>query len=602
MTDSSMGRKAGRVCILILFVLLLVAFPAIVFDFYYDLNDDTLIKDIVSGAYMGTPSGYSVQLLFPLSWAIAVLYQVVPNTAWYGLFLCVCQFGAVVLIAIRLTALFQTTKARIIALLAELFIFYGLFLRELVIVQYSVTAGMCMMCAVFLIVTSQRQKQLANALLLVVLAFMIRTEVCLMLLPFVLCAGLFRWAAEEKIFTGANFRKYLSLLGCLLLCLLFVFSFDMLAYHADGWENFRDFFDARTKLYDFYELPDYGENKAFYDSVGLSKESYTLLENYNFALDESIDTWLLNSIAQYQETKLCHTFGLVSKNSVRQALWLYKERLLHHLAAADIAVAVAYGIYVGFCLLPAAKNKQLFAALRRIVPKIALVLVIRSVLWLYLYMMGRVLDRVTMPLLMTELACVAGLWLNDMRRLECGAYEPRKKGITAMTVYLLVIFLLASAFAVNYGRVCDEYEARARADKRWYAFMDYCRTNAKGYYVVDVYSATSYEGASYSEKMFQNVDNRYKNYDYCGGWLAKSPLARKKLADRGFRDMQSALLSGTNVFFVAAPERDMEWMETYYAKRGVSAQCRRVDEIRTDSGDVAFFVYDVWRGDNETGR
>ncbi|MDE7207125.1 MAG: hypothetical protein K2N90_08230, partial [Lachnospiraceae bacterium] len=331
MTDSRTDRKAGRVCvltaILIVFTLLLVAFPAIVFDFYYDLNDDTLIKDIVSGAYTGTPSGYSVQLLYPLAWLIAQLYKVVPNVAWYGLFLCVCQFGAIILIAIRLTAIFKTTKSRIMALLAVLFLFFGLFLRELVIVQYSVTAGMCMMCAIFLFITSDsRNKKGKNAipLLLVVLAFMIRTEVCLMLMPFVLYAGLFQWASEEKIFMGANFRKYLLLIGGVLLGMLAVFSLNMLAYHGNEWSSFRDFFDARTKLYDFYEIPGYEQNKEFYETVGLSRESYTLLENYNFALDESIDTWLLESMAEHQKGQLNNTFGFVSKNSVREALWLYK--------------------------------------------------------------------------------------------------------------------------------------------------------------------------------------------------------------------------------------------------------------------------------------
>lgn len=607
MMDSRTSRNAGRVCVLvvmlIVFTLLLVAFPAIVFDFYYDLNDDTLIKDIVSGAYTGTPSGYCVQLLYPLAWLIALLYKVVPNVAWYGLFLCVCQFGTIVLIAIRLITIFKTTKGRIMALFVELFLFFGLFLRELVIVQYSVTAGMCMMCAIFLFITSDSHSKKGKnviPLFLVVLAFMIRTEVCLMLMPFVLCAGLFQWASEDKIFTGANFRKYLLLIGCTLLGMLAVFSLDMLAYHGNEWSNFRDFFDARTKLYDFYDIPGYEQNKDFYETVGLSRESYTLLENYNFALDESIDTWLLESMAGYQKGQLSNTFGFVSKNSVREALWLYKDKLLKHLTAADLAVAAAYMMYVLFTLTTAAKNREFWRAFRRIVPKIALLLVIRSVLWLYLYMADRVLTRVTMPLLMTELACIIGFWLKDMQRLT-SSDNCKNKGVTATAVYLLVIFVLAAAFAVNFTHVNDEYEARAAADKRWYAFMDYCRQNAKSYYVMDVYSATSYEGASYSEKIFINVDNSYKNYDYCGGWMAKSPLARKKLADKGFRDMQSALLSTKGMYFVAEPNRDMQWMKAYYAKRGISVECRLVDEIRTDSDETAFVVYDIWRGDNETG-
>lgn len=591
MMDSRTSRKAGRVCVLIIFTLLLVAFPAIVFDFYYDLNDDTLIKDIVSGAYTGTPSGYCVQLLYPLAWLIALLYKVVPNVAWYGLFLCVCQFGAVILIAMRLTAIFKTTKGRVMALLATFFLFFGLFLRELVIVQYSVTAGMCMMCAIFLFITSDKKKgSNAISLVLVVLAFMIRTEVCLMLMPFVLYAGIFRWASEEKIFTVENFRKYFLLLGFMLLGMFAAFSLDLLAYHGNEWSNFRDFFDARTKLYDFYDIPDYEQNIDFYESVGLSKESYTLLENYNFALDDSIDTWLLESMADYQKGRLKNTLGLVSKNSVREALWLYKNRLLQNCSTIDFAVVGVYVMYLLLCLVPAIKNGPFWTAFGKTVPKIVLLLLIRSVLWLYLYMIGRPLDRVTMPLIMAELACIIGFGLNDIQRFA-RIWENEKPKVTALTVYLFLLFMLAAAFAKSFVRVNSEYEARERADCRWYALMDYCRERNENYYVIDVYSATSYKGAAYSEKIFADVDNSYKNFDYCGGWLAKSPLARQKLADRGFRDLQSALLKQNQVYFVAAPNRDIRWLEAYYGKRGVNIACACVDEIRTDSEEIAFFVY-----------
>ena len=33
------------------------------FDFYYEFNDDVLIKDIISGRYTGKSDGHSVQML-----------------------------------------------------------------------------------------------------------------------------------------------------------------------------------------------------------------------------------------------------------------------------------------------------------------------------------------------------------------------------------------------------------------------------------------------------------------------------------------------------------------------------------------------------------
>ena len=60
---------------------------AIGFDFFYDLNDDVLIKDILSGAYTGTPSGYNNQMMYPISVLIAGLYRLIPSVPWYGIIL-----------------------------------------------------------------------------------------------------------------------------------------------------------------------------------------------------------------------------------------------------------------------------------------------------------------------------------------------------------------------------------------------------------------------------------------------------------------------------------------------------------------------------------
>ena len=48
----------------LLFVLALWMMIAVFFDFYYDLNDDTAIKDILSGTYTGVPDGHCIQMLY----------------------------------------------------------------------------------------------------------------------------------------------------------------------------------------------------------------------------------------------------------------------------------------------------------------------------------------------------------------------------------------------------------------------------------------------------------------------------------------------------------------------------------------------------------
>lgn len=630
MMDDRTGVKAARVCGAFVFTLLFVLFLAVEFDFYYDLNDDTMIKDILSGAYTGNPSGFCIQMLYPLGWCLALFYRAIPTLPWYGLFLCLCQFGVFFLIVERLLLLMHSTRTRIMALTAAAVLVPGLFLRELVILQYSVTSGICMAGAVFLFITAPQTdrpslffRRNLIPLFLVVLAFMIRTEVCIMLLPFLLLAGLANWLSEEKIFTGANFKKYIMLIGAALLCMAAVYSLDMLAYNGSEWSSFRSFFDARTKLYDFYGLPPYDQNREFYDSIGLSRESYTLLENYNFALDDSIDTWRLEAIVRYQEqtagqhtsADLNDTFGFVSKNSIGEALWCYKNQLIKDFGTIkalllgeeagrlgdfspesiiSIAVIAAYLLYIFICLIPAGGKLKLAAGF-----KILGLLAVRCILWLYLYMVDRLLSRVTVPLLLMELVVLAGFGICDIR--------PKKKfrkafGAARVLFYMLCVVVALIAFNGNLQNVRAEYDKRAAADERWNALMDYCRKNGNNYYIIDVYSSTSYRGTPYSEKVFTGenlfVDNSYKNFDICGGWAAKSPLARQKLERSRLKDIQGALCgmgaaNRTKTYFIAGEGKELGWLEQYYEKRGILREIKCIGQICTPSGENVFAVYDL---------
>lgn len=614
MMDSHTKRRAGRVCVVAVFTLLLVLFLSVNFDFYYDLNDDTMIKDILSGAYTGKPNGFCIQMLYPLGWFIALFYRAIPTVAWYGLFLCVCQFGVLALAALRLMSIMRSTGTKLMALAAEAAIALGLFLREFVIIQYSVTAGICMAGAVFLFLTAPEEEKPSKfirrnlvPLMLVVLSFMIRTEVCIMLMPFLLLAGISQWFSSKKIFTRSNIKKYITLIGTALLLMLIVYSLDLLAYRNSEWVRFQNFFDARTKLYDFYGLPSYDNNSELYESIGLSRESYTLLENYNFALDGSIDTWRLEAIVDYQEQKLSNTFGFISKNSVRQALWRYKNQLkedfhtirnlIMHSSTADEAmlvhrtiismmVLISYSLYLMLCIFQSEGRVRAGAVL-----KILGLLVIRSILWLYLYMVDRVLDRVAIPLLMLEFITIAGFLIKD-RVME------KKKNTMAYAVYTICIVCALLAFGGNRDNLRTEYRNRAVADERWNALMDFCRENGNNYYVIDVYSSTSYNGTPYSEKIFDKSGNLYKNFDLCGGWAAKSPLAKRKLARHRFKDVQTALYSGRGskakkAYFIESTGKDLDWLVQYYEKRGMTIKPKCVDRIETESSEIVFDVYEL---------
>ena len=83
------------------FVLILLLLLGLRFDYYYDLNDDVLMKDILSGVYTGAFESRNVQMLFPLSLIPELCLQNIRNLLCIWPVLCVCQFGSLYVILYR---------------------------------------------------------------------------------------------------------------------------------------------------------------------------------------------------------------------------------------------------------------------------------------------------------------------------------------------------------------------------------------------------------------------------------------------------------------------------------------------------------------------
>jgi hypothetical protein len=300
---------------------------------------------------------------------------------------------------------------------------------------------------------------------------------------------------------------------------------------------------------------------------------------------------MLKTISDYQRenagvsNELSNTFGFVSKNNIKEALWLYERHLMSEvlrLSDSDFIEYMVVFLYI-ICILFATLKKYGNKSCVNIV-EIILLMFIRSVLWLYLFMVDRVLDRVTIPLLMMEM-CILMVFILRSCKNEING---RLKFIMG-TAFLMIPVLLMTE---SWGSIKTEMELRAQADSRWNALMNYCEENDDNYYVVDVYSSTSYNGVPYSEKIFENVDNSYKNFDICGGWVAKSPLMRQKLSVMGLKYIQSALYN-KKAYFIAECDKDLTWLNRYYNNRGYNVATICTDIIYTDSNEAAFMVYRI---------
>lgn len=583
-------------------------FVSTCFDFYYDLNDDMVIKDILSGAYSGTPSGYTNQMLYPLGWLLSGIYMLMPKVPVFGIFLCICFGISFFMITYRMQNFFQKKLVKITVTILMILVFSALMLWELVYVQYSVVCGVLAGTACFWFYTSAIEcdksefwKNNIPAILLVWLAFLIRSEMLLLTTPFIAVVGIWHWADSVKekrknsveigkvkvtkyIFSKENIWKYIAFVTVMFLGMVILLGADSFAYKSQDWQGYRDFFDARTQVYDYTWYPNYEEQQQFYEDKGISRGQYTLVENYNFGLDETIDTNLLETIASYGErAKNIGSMAYRIKNAVFQ---VGNRMVLPQYGPYNYFVLVAYGLVIGLAILQ--KNKAYGY-------KLFLLLVMRMVPWMYLALAERVVDRIAHPLYMIEFFLLLALLIKQLYDRPLWNEEEYYRIICAAVLAIVS----AVSLPVVIGRVGLEQQRREEILINQLALDDYAKGNRENYYYIDVYSAVSF-----IEKMYDKVDNSQKNYDLLGGWVCHSPLqkeaveayvaegiaASKVAQEIEMKSMADNLLLN-NFYFVIAKNRDAAFLEALYKEKGINITLELEDTV--GEGDNPFLVYKI---------
>ncbi len=593
----------------ILFVLAVVMVGGILlgyfYDCYYDLNDDVLIKDILSGTYTGTPSPMNIQMLYPVGLLISMAYKIVPSLPWYGIFLCTCHFLCIFLLAKRIISFTSGMLKKGLLLLVTVGLFIGLLLSELIFVQYTVTSALLTATGIFLFYTTDDKlepgvfvRKNIISMCLVILAFYVRTEMMLLLCPLVAAAGIAKWVngskkTQSSPFHVQNLIKYLTTVIVVVIGMVVGLVANEIAYRSSEWKEFNSFFDYRTELYDFQvNPPSYEENAVFYNSIGLSEAEEYLLINYNFALDEEIDAQVLSKIVDYNRIYLGkHYFRYNFYEGLREYLY----RITHPVDTPWIyLVWMLYGLVFATNVLQK-KTGVLW--------KLILLAGMRSVSWMYLIMRGREVARVSVSLYIGEIVILVAMLIMQTHQFfeeyrqkavqlreqgeKRAPFIPQYRKYWPHTMAMLLMALTFVPIAREFGEVEAAQEQRETTNREWDLLRGYFMDNPDNYYLLDVYSTVAY-----SEKMFEDVDNSYRNYDICGGWAAGSPVYMEKLSKRGIGNIQSDLMNMNNVYFVTRIDRDMDWFVAYYKSKGYEVRLDTEACFRID-GEIRFMIYRV---------
>lgn len=615
MGDHKGLRKYGNYILAFAVMAVNVIMMTLCFDFYYDLNDDTMMKDIMSGVYSGMPDGHNMQTLYPLGALIALCYRLCREIPWYGLFLCLCQFGCFWLIGVRLCVLAdhrtegkRSVCSKVVFLLLLSLFQWAICLEHLINIQYTITCAMMSATAIFLFQTSRddtsTQRFVVNnipSIILVIVSYQLRSEMLLLTVPFICLAGLYRMAEGRRIFAKDNLCKYGGVIGFILMGMVLSFAADHAGYSTVGWKDFRDFFDARTTVYDFYpELVTDGKYSETLYELGVTASQQTLLRNYNFGLDDAIDTPMLTDMADYASRVLGGAKDWAA--IAREQISFYIYRTFHGQDAPyNMIVLWAYAAVAAAGIATCSRDKancvQEIACeqgvergvMRRyaFLWQLILLAAVRSVVWLFILMRGRDPVRITHPLYLVEFVLLLGLFARTLYKCEADAGKNGSLRVGGIILILSFTGIMAGSLAGRVSKVREDQIYREQVNADWYAIDAYCREHPQNFYFEDVYSTVAF-----SQKIFGNADTGYANYDILGGWICKSPLYREKLRRSDIVSAGEAFIGKGHVYLIMSDTEVSDigtgWITEYYGAQGV-----RVTVEETDRIGEHYFVYQI---------
>lgn len=573
--QSSKKRTLSNICIAAGITALIMLLIAALFDYYFDLNDDVSMKNILSGNYTGMPEGHNIQMLYPVSAFISLIYRLFKDNDVYGIFLCACQYLCIFVVINRMLQVCKSSKAKVASLMVSIAFFAGCILGHLIYVQYTFTVAMLSFTAAFLVITGEGRRNRILVCLLIWLSYLIRSEMLLLMLPMAGFAWFYRLVEDNRKGIKLIYIRWaLVLFAGILVCT----GIDKFAYSNPGWSEFVKLFDARTQLYDYQTIPSYEQNKDFYDSIGLDESEVELLFNYNYGLDDEIDFAAMEQVAEYARSIKDETLMLYR---IKQALYSYVYRL-HHFgfqkeyqypqtdAPMNIIILVLYlGLLICALILIATGNKK--EGIRRLLYLI-LLFIIRSLLWMYILIGERDPIRITHGLMIMEIGVLSGMLFHSMQ------LQKKNRIFICLTA---IVLITSFCYLPNTIHVASEEASNREAfNEKFNELYSYIKADADNFYWIDLYTSVSYTSKeytsySYSEKMFGDTDNSFDNYDILGGWFCKSPLQQKKLDRYGFSDIQSSLLED-NVYFVITDESSTDWLTKYYNNKGIDVTLNEV--------------------------
>ena len=532
---------AGSMALSVIVFLIIYKFIPIV----YSTNDDRMIAEIVSGQFTGKPESYGIQMTYGFTWFLSNLYEITRSFNWYGIVLIGVQIFSFGAILYRIQSFAKKWQGKIYLLTAAILLYVGFWLKVYVQLTYTTTAAFVGMAAIFWYATSKTNwKNVLMTVLLANIAFCIRPNIFYMFVP---ATGLvYLW----KMFGKKDFEKLTIAAPFAVLAVTAVlFVINAAAYSKDGWKEFRDFFDVRTNVYDYYDLRPYGENPELYEPYGISEEEFNMMRVYNYTvLGDLPKEFFPEYLEACEELEAEQGINFVSKSV--DAVKIFIKDVLRGGYGIQNTVLFAAAIVL-LILLIWKKNYPL-----------AIYLGIQSavicVVWLYFTYWGRAIERIQMTMSLIFLAVILHI-LIEMKEMHLYRDETTGRlsgnGKTSLILGMLSFLLIAGMNFIDFrnDNIAKTY---------WYGdvqtIKEYCAQDPDRLYYMDIATMTEL----YGRCQIKNTEPEYINYISMGDWSAYCPHYEEKLKRHGVENIAESITS-ENTYVIMLHNYQLKCMKEY---------------------------------------
>ncbi|MBO5159238.1 MAG: hypothetical protein J6B94_06580 [Lachnospiraceae bacterium] len=511
----------------------------------YSTNDDRMIAELVSGQFTGTPESYGIQMTFCFTWFLSKLYEITRALNWYGIVLIAVQMFSFGAILYRIQSFSEKWPGKLVLMIMAIGAFVGIWLKVYVQLTYTTTAAFMGMAAIFWYATSETDwKNILMVGILANIAFCIRPNIFYMLIPATGLVYLWKLIGKKdlkKLTIGAPFM--------ILAVTAVLFVINAAAYSKEGWKEFRDFFDVRTNVYDYYDLLPYEEYPELYEPYGISEEEFNMMRVYDYTvLGDLPKEFFPEYLEAVKELEKEQGITFVTK-SVDAVKTFVKDVLGNAYGIENALLFVAAVILL--ILLIWKKNYPL-----------AIYLAVQSaamcVLWLYFTYWGRAIERIQMTMSLIFLAVILHV-LFEMRDMHLYREEETGKisgnGMAALALGCGALILIAAG---KFGHFRTDNIAKTY----WYndvqTIKEYCANDPDRLYYMDIATMTEL----YGKCTIKNTEPDYINYISLGDWTAYCPHYEEKLKNHGVENVAESI-TDDNTYVIMLHNYQLKCMKEY---------------------------------------